>query len=107
MLEIILAIVTGLVIAQLLVILKLIGSLKATNQLLMEVRLIFKRAGIYFEPDKKNFIAERSCQYCKHRVTYIQITDDTGSDAFYYRCRKRNIEIRLGDTCDAFQRDLL
>jgi len=106
MLEIILAVVTCLAIAQLVVIIKLITTLKATNRLLVEVRLIFRRAGIYFEPDRKKFIAERSCQYCKYRVTYIQITDEQGSDAFYYRCRKRNLEIRLGDTCDAFQRDL-
>jgi len=106
MIEIILVIVTSLAIAQSIIIFRLIGSLKATNRLLMEVRLLFKRAGVYFEPDKKRYVAEHSCQYCKHRVTYIQITDDLGSDAFYYRCRKRNLEIHLGDTCDAFQRDL-
>jgi hypothetical protein len=106
MLELILVIISGLTIAQFFVILKLFRSLKTTNRLLTEVRLIFRRAGIYFEPVKKKYIAERSCQFCKYRVTYIQITDDPGSDAFYYRCRKRNLDIRLGDTCDAFERDL-
>jgi len=104
--EIVLAIVIGLVIAQFYIIVKLVNSLRGTNKLLMELRLIFKKSGIYFEPGRKQVVADNSCQYCRFRISYIQITDDSGSDAFYYRCSKRNLEIRLADSCDGFQRDL-
>lgn len=104
--EIVLALVIGLVIVQFYIIVKLVNSMRGTNKLLMELRLIFKRAGVYFDPGRENVVAEKSCRYCRFRISYIQITDESGSDAFYYRCRKRNLEIRLDDSCEAFLRDL-
>ena len=104
--EIVLVLTVCLMIVQAVVIIKLLQTLKSTNRMLGEVHEIFRRLGIHYEPVGKRFITEKCCQYCKNRVTYIQITNEPGEDTFYYRCRKRNMEIRLGDTCDIFERDL-
>jgi hypothetical protein len=75
------------------------------NKLLFEVRLLFKNSGIFYQPQKEKVIKSNSCQFCQHRISFIQLTDETKHDNFYYKCSKNNIEITLADTCSSFVRD--
>jgi hypothetical protein len=84
---------------------KIIAILKQMNKLLFEVRILFKQSGIFFLPQKNNIIQSNSCQYCKYRMSYIQITDEHKKDNFYYKCKKHDIEISLSDSCAQFHRD--
>jgi hypothetical protein len=84
---------------------KIVTIIKQMNKLLLEVRLLFKHSGIFFQPKKNKVIKSNSCQYCKHRISFIQITDEENKDNFYYKCKKHDIEISLSDSCAQFQRD--
>ena len=89
---------------QILTFLKLIQIIKQINKFLFEFRILIKHGSI----TRKAFNAlfqKNSCQYCIHRMTFIQITENNVSDNFYYKCKKRDIEIKLTDSCNKFQRD--
>jgi len=90
---------------QLVTFLKIVAIIKQMNKLLFEVRLLFKHSGIFFQPKKNKIIKTSSCQYCKHRMSFIQLTDEDSKDNFYYKCKKHDIEISLSDSCAQFQRD--
>jgi hypothetical protein len=85
--------------------LKIVVIIKQMNKLLFEVRILFKHSGIFFQPKKNNVIKSNSCQYCKYRMSFIQITDEENRDNFYYKCKKHDVEISLSDSCTQFQRD--
>jgi hypothetical protein len=84
---------------------KIISILRQMNKLLFEVRLLFKHSGIFFQAQKNKVIKSNSCQYCKYRRSFIQLTDEESKDNFYYKCKKHDIEISLSDSCAQFQRD--
>jgi hypothetical protein len=89
---------------QILAFLKLIQVIKQINKFLFEFRILIKQGSL----SSKNFSSifyKNTCQFCKHRMSFIQISDDVITDNFYYKCRKRNIEISLADTCNKFERD--
>ena len=48
---------------------------------------------------------KNNCQHCKYRLSYIHISDNSEED-FYYRCKIRNAEVSLKDTCDRFKEDM-
>ena len=50
--------------------------------------------------------ATRTCQFCKHRLAYIN-TSKTRADEedFYFKCAIRNANITLDDSCDRFDPD--
>ncbi len=85
--------------------LKIVSIIGQMNKLLFEVRLLFKHSGIFFQPQKNKVIKSNSCQYCKYRRSFIQLTDEESKDNFYYKCKKHDIEISLSDSCAQFQRD--
>ena len=93
-----------LFIIQILTFLKLIQIIKQINKFLFEFRIMMKQGSL---PAKSfsSFYNKNTCQFCKHRLSFIQISDDDITDNFYYKCRKRNIEITLTDTCSKFERD--
>jgi len=84
---------------------KIVAIIKQMNKLLFEVRILFKHSGIFFQPQRNNVVKSNSCQYCKYRMSFIQITDEENRDNFYYKCKKHDIEISLSDSCAQFQRD--
>jgi hypothetical protein len=90
---------------QVITFLKVVSIIRQMNKLLFEVRLLFKHSGIFFQPQKNNVIKSNSCQYCKHRMSFIQLTEEENKDNFYYKCKKHDIEISLTDSCAQFQRD--
>jgi hypothetical protein len=84
---------------------KIVSIIRQMNKLLFEVRLLFKHSGIFYQPQKNKIIKSNSCQYCKYRMSFIQLTDEENKDNFYYKCKKHDIEISLSDSCAQFQRD--
>ena len=84
---------------------KIVAIIKQMNKLLFEVRILFKHSGIFFQPQKNNVVKSNSCQNCKYRMSFIQITDEENRDNFYYKCKKHDIEISLSNSCAQFQRD--
>jgi len=95
----------ALLIIQVYTFVKVFRIVKHLNKLLFEIRILFKHSGIFFQPQKNKVIKAKSCQYCKSRISFIQIDDDENSDNFYYRCKKHNIEVGLSDTCQQFERE--
>ena len=89
---------------QILAFLKLIKIIKQINKFLFEFRILLKRGSIS-APKYSSIFYKNTCQYCKHRMSFIQITDGDITDNFYYKCRKKNVEIALADTCNKFERD--
>ena len=90
---------------QVVIFIKFITILRQMNKLLFEVRILFKHSGIFFLPQSKNVIKSNSCQYCKYRMSFVQLSDEKEQDNFYYKCKMHDIEISLSDSCNQFQRD--
>lgn len=95
-----------LILIQILVFFRISNLIKYTNKLLFEVRILFKNSGIFFQPKPKSVFTYNTCQYCKNRLSFIQVLDDSATDNFYYKCKKRNMEVALSDSCEHFDRDV-
>jgi hypothetical protein len=53
---------------------------------------------------KKN---KKSCQFCKHRLAYINTEKKSGAtDDFYHRCGLRDCEVSLSDSCPFFEKEV-
>ena len=105
MTDILLAAIFILFAVQVITILKVVNIIKQLNKLLFEVRVLFKHSGIFYQPQKNKVVKFNSCQYCKFRMSFIQITEEENKDNFYYKCKKHDIEIELTDSCKQFERD--
>jgi len=84
---------------------KLIQTMRHMTKMLLEIRLIFKKSGIYYDQHSQRVVAHKTCQFCRHRMSYIKTADDDENEGFYYRCKQRNIEITLDYSCEHFNRD--
>jgi hypothetical protein len=105
MTDILLASIFILFVVQVVTILKMVNIIKQLNKLFFEVRMLFKNSGIFYQPQKNKVVKFNSCQYCKFRMSFIQITEEENKDNFYYKCKKHDIEIELIDSCKQFERD--
>ena len=94
-----------LFIVQIVTFLKVLLIIRHTNRLLFEVRLLFKHSGVQNNDRDSTVLNFKVCQHCKHRLSFIQISNEPASDNFYYKCKKHDIEILLSDTCDQFARE--
>ena len=56
-------------------------------------------------PQNNNVIKSNSCQYCKYRMSFVQLSDEKEQDNFYYKCKMHDIDISLSDSCEQFHRD--
>ena len=97
----------ALFIIQLFVFYKIVMIVRQFTRLLLEVRLLFRHAGISYEHNTKKIVDLKTCQFCKYRLPYIKISENDTVDDFYHKCKKKDIEINLNDTCNLFERDLL
>jgi hypothetical protein len=97
--------ITFLFIVQVLSVVKLMTVAKQMNSLLFEMRILFKKSGLFYNKEKNQVIHFDNCQYCKNRISFVQITDAPDGDQFYYRCKIKNIEVHLADSCEHFERD--
>ena len=56
---------------------------------------------------QKTVSSKATCQFCKHRLAYINTSQTNESEgSFYYRCGLRNINITLADSCVHFEKDM-
>ena len=94
-----------MIIIQLVYFSKLLTLAKRLNKFLLEIRIYFKNSGIFYNVNDRSIIRNNTCQYCKHRMSYINISNKDDFENFYYRCKKRNIDILLSDSCIQFERD--
>ena len=84
---------------------KIVSIIRQLNKLLMEIRLLFKSSGIYYDHKDSTVMQSCSCKHCIYRMSFINISDNYDSENFYYRCKKQNVEITLNDSCNNFERD--
>lgn len=95
-----------LFIVQLFVLYRIFAITNQFTRLLLEIRLLFKHVGISYEPRTKKISDQKICQYCKFRLSFIKMSDNDAADDFYYKCRKKNLEVHLNDSCKYFEWDL-
>lgn len=97
----------------------LIGLLMIIVILAVQVTILLKIKKMIFLMSKKKNVFQNpyttcqnldlqkyknSCQNCKYRLSYIHIGVPGGED-FYYRCKIRNIEVSLKDSCERYKED--
>ncbi len=92
-------------VAQVFILIRIILTIKSFTRMLLEFRMILKYHGFNYTPEKKLAEKSNTCNYCKYRVPYIDLSGKPFHGDFYYNCKKRNIEIKLSDTCKHFKRD--
>ena len=92
-------------IIQIVILTRIVVVIRRFTKILFEIRLIFKHSGLSYDPNKKVVLKEDICEHCKFRMPYIGMSGDSTLDNFYYKCKKRNVEIELSDTCKFFKRD--
>ncbi|RMI00527.1 MAG: hypothetical protein D6681_11260 [Calditrichaeota bacterium] len=91
--------------------------------LLMRIRNILQAISMNFDsvlyflrkfahsqsPQKSDKSAPRmrkTCQFCKHRLAYINTSKTRSTEEdFYHVCGLKNIHISLNDSCDQFEKD--
>jgi hypothetical protein len=67
--------------------------------------LYYMRKLTNFDKRKKTSATTfNTCQFCKHRMAYINSGDSKNvEEDFYHRCGLRNIQVRLEDSCRQFE----
>ncbi len=103
--NLVLAVLLAVLVIQFVFVVRVVGMMRMLRRYLNEVRFLFKQIGNLDTTRKRAMYDYRSCQYCKHRQSFILIGDQNAYDDFYYKCNKRKVTISLADTCDAFERD--
>ena len=57
-------------------------------------------------PVKSNANTLRTCQFCKHRLAYINTSKgENEEEDFYHVCGLRNVNVSTGDSCENFEYD--
>jgi hypothetical protein len=92
-------------IIQIVILTRIVFIIRRFTKILFEIRLIFKHSGLSYEPKINLVIKDDVCEHCKFRMPYIETSGEASLDNFYYKCKKRNVEIDLNDTCKFFKRD--
>jgi len=65
---------------------------------------IFSRTGNPAQFSANQNRIPQTCQFCKYRMSYIQMGGDENSpEDFYYKCRLNNISIKLNDYCNRYE----
>lgn len=55
---------------------------------------------------KPNPTPTNTCQFCKHRLAYIDTAKGLNvQEDFYHKCELRNCSVSLSDTCPLFEED--
>ena len=92
-------------VVQVVILARIVFIIRRFTKILFEIRLIFKRAGLSYDARKEMVIKEDTCEYCKFRMPFLEMSNEASLDNFYYKCKKRNVEIELSDTCKFFKQD--
>ena len=92
-------------IIQIVILTRIVFIIRRFTKILFEIRLIFKHSGLSYDPKINLVIKDDVCEHCKFRMPYFEMSSEASLDNFYYKCKKRNVEIELSDTCKFFKRD--
>ena len=92
-------------VVQLVILSRIVFVIRRFTKILFEIRLIFKHSGLSYDSKKEVVVKEDICEFCKFRMPYLEMSGEASLDNFYHKCKKRNVEIDLSDTCKFFQRD--
>ena len=92
-------------IIQVAILTRIVFVIRRFTKMLFEIRLIFKHSGLSYDPEKKVVIKDDICEHCIFRMPYIEMSGEASLENFYYKCKKRNVDINLSDTCKFFKRD--
>lgn len=103
-LAIIIFIIFTIFLFQLLVILRIKKILQQISFYIESISRFFYRVGISSSLKSKSEIVPKICQNCKYRLSFIHMSENEAEvEDFYYKCRLRNVEIVLKDSCEQFE----
>jgi len=98
--------IISLFVFQIIVILRIKKTLHQISFYLENILRFFYHVG--FKPNATSLKTEnpKTCQFCKHRLSFIHMSENKGEvEDFYYKCKLRNIEIQLNETCEKYSKD--
>jgi hypothetical protein len=102
--KIIVVALLSIIVVQLLLLLRIRQVLKNMSYYVELLSKFFYRFGNTGNKPVQNDTSLRTCQFCKFRMSFIHMGEkDQNSEDFYYRCKLRNADISLKDTCDHFE----
>lgn len=56
--------------------------------------------------EKPNSTPTNTCQFCKHRLAYIDTAKSSNiQEDFYHKCELRDCSVSLNETCPLFEED--
>lgn len=107
-LKIILFALLSIILVQLFLLVRIRKILKNVAYYIEILSRFFYRFGSSESQPTTNPSTERTCQFCKHRMSFIHMGEkESNSEDFYYKCRLRNVDITLRDSCDLFEAEKL
>ncbi|MEJ2049015.1 MAG: hypothetical protein P8Y60_04090 [Calditrichota bacterium] len=103
-LGIIIFVVFSIFLFQLFIILRIKKILLQISFYIESISRFFYRVGISSSLRAKTEVGPKTCQYCKYRMSFIHMSENEAEvEDFYYKCRLRNVEIDLKDSCQQFE----
>lgn len=103
-LKIILIALLPIILVQLFLLVRIRKVLKNMAYYIEILSRFFYRFGNSESHPSPNTSADRTCQFCKFRMSFIHMGEkESHSEDFYYKCRLRNVDINLKDSCDLFE----
>ena len=104
--EILLLIVVAFFVFQVIVLLRIRNLLHQISYYIESISRFFYRMGSYGRSPSPRKQIPQTCQFCKHRLSFIHMSENKGEvEDFYYKCQLRNIEVTLDDSCEQFEKD--
>lgn len=95
-----------LFVVQIIILLRIKNVLQQISIYIESVSRFFFRLGMKQTQSAVKKTIPQTCQFCKHRLSFIHMSENKGEvEDFYYKCRLRNIEVQLNDTCEKFIKD--
>jgi len=103
---ILLCMVIALFVFQVIVLLRIKNLLHQVSYYIESISRFFYRMGAYNRSASPRKQIPKTCQFCKHRLSFIHMSENKGEvEDFYYKCQLRNIEVTLDDSCEQFEKD--
>lgn len=96
----------GLFLFQVIILLRIKSILQQISFYIESISRFFYRIGVTSALRQKKETYPKTCQFCKNRLSFIHMSENEGEvEDFYYKCRLRNTEITLDDTCEQFENE--
>jgi hypothetical protein len=95
------ALLVCFLVVQIFLLIKTFLLIRQTNWLLHDLKFLLAK-NYNTSPSKKP--QSKICRNCTFRMSYIHISDEGTEDAFYYKCKLHQREIKLRESCPDFKR---